>query len=879
LPIPAFNLYTTGFPIHPGRSLANAKGPQVALPFAMNTGEYMGNVRLTAAGLAIVLLFFLLPIVSCGSSHPGSPLFPGTITLAPSSTISLTQGGVLGFTAVVQTPDKTMLNTPVTFASSDTSILNLAANGVACAGHWDATFTVCAPGASGAVTVTASALGATSVPAYVFVHPPIDNIAVVGVLPNGIQVQEPCLSQSQAMTVEAHAYSKGNDITASVGPFTWSANNPAVVTITPVNGSAFNFATNQATAQANAPGITYIYASSNGVTSSSFQQPQLSNSQGIASPVLDFFATCPIQNISLELGAAGSGRTSFVVPKSGSPSETVIATVTDIMGNSSLPRTDGGLVLKIPLVWTSSQSQAVDTGTSCQDSCALAIKSAGSATITASCSPPTCNLGFPTIPNAFLTDGAIDTNKISDCTNYFKALYPHLTDCLALIPVPVYASPVFIDPSRDPSAPPPDLSPMAAISGVVTGSTSTPTVFASSTGCQHTPPSACNTSAYSVSTTTSAGSSNQLPASPNSVLFDPTGTRVWMGSDYGAQIVNPSAFGSGNPPFTLLGSVTGTILASSLNGSLAVFSDIKHTPNQVYVVNAANTGSPTALSIPSASMAAFTPDGLKAYIVGGTGGTSLYIYSALQALQGPFTLTGPPKAIAFSPNAAFTFIAESGSRNLTAFANCTNPAVSPIVPANPIALTADPILMKVLPALHIDGADSLGHPIPDGIHILVLDSTGFDIVTAKITAPASGTLCPQGLIFTDYKGDPATQRIELGQGTLQPLNFFYSADNTQLYVVSSASSSIIVYSFINGTVSGGIQLQNNAKALSADMTTDGGTIVIAGSDGMLHEVSTALGGNDTAPISFPNIPNGLNPFCSFDPGGVPCTLNIVQAKP
>ena len=838
----------------------------------MNIGEYMGSVRLTGLRLAIALLFSL-PIIGCGGSHPGPPLFPGHINLSPSSTASLTVGGVLSFTATVQTTSGTTLNTPVTFASSNTSILNLAANGVACAGHWDATFTICIPGASGPVTVTASALGATSVPTYVFVHPPIDNITVVGVLPNGIQVQEPCLSQSQTMTVEAHAFSNGTDITASVGPFTWSANNAAVVTLTPLNNSAFNFATNQATAQANAPGITYIYASANGVTSGSFQQPQLTNSQGTASPVLDFFATCPVQNIALELGAAGSGRTSFFIPKSG-PGQTVVATVTDIMGNSSLPRTDGGLVLsKIPLVWTSSQSQAIDfTGTTCELSCALQLKSAGSATITASCSPPTCNIGFPTVPSAFLTEGVIDDNKIAACTSYFKALFPQLTDCQELIPVPVYASPVFIDPSK----PPAGLTPMAAVSGIVTGSTTNPTVFASSTGCQHTPPSTCNTSAYSVSSTTTAGSSNQLPASPNSFLFDPTGTRVWMGSDFGAEIVNPSNFGSGNPPYTSLGTVTGNVLASSLNGTLAVFSDTKHSPNQVYVVSSGTNTSPTALSIPSASIAAFTPDGLKTYIVSGGSRDALYIYSSLQALQGPIPLTGSAQSIAFSPNAAFTFIAESanaGSARLDAFANCNNQ------PAASIPLPADPILMKVLPALHIDGADALGHPIPDGVHILILDSTGFDIVTAVVSPPLSGTLCPQGLAFIDYKGDPDVQRIELGQGTLQPLNFFYSADDTQLYVVTSTSSSIIVYSFVNGAVIGGIQLQNNATPLSADMSVDGGTIVIAGSDGMLHEVSTALGGHDAAPISFPNIPNGLNPFCSFDPGGVPCTLNVVQVRP
>ena len=843
----------------------------------------MGRFGSLILRVAVTFLFFSV-ITGCGGgSHPGPPLFPGHINLNPGSPTSMVLGGTLTFTASVQTASGTNLNTPVTFASNDTSILNLAPNGVACAGHWDIAFTTCTPGAMGPVQVTASALGGTSVPTYIFVHPPIDNITVVGVIPDGAQVQEPCLSQSQSMTVEAHAYSQGTDITASVGPFTWSANNASVVTLTPLTNNAFKFATNQATATANTPGITYIYASANGASSGSFQQPQLTNAQGAGSPVLDFFATCPVQNIALELGAAGSGRTAFAVPKGSSGSQTVTATVTDIMKVSSLPNTDGGIVLsKIPLTWTSSQPGSIGVPASgCTQSCALSLSTPGSATVTASCSPPTCNVGFPTIPNAFLTNGVIDSNKITACTAFFQALYPRLEDCGELIPVPVYASPVFVNPGN-PTLP---LSPMAAISGIVTGSTSSPTVFASSTGCAKELPSSCNTSAYFVSTRTSAGNENPLPVSPNSFLSDPTGARVWMGSDYGAEIVTPSNFGTANSPFTSLGTVTGNVLASSLNGTVAAFSDTVHTPNQVYIVNSTNAGLTTALSIPGpmpplTEIAGFSPDGLKTFIIAGPNLTSMYVYSSLQALQGPIALAGQGTAIAFSPNAAFTYVAESGGPpNLTAFANCTNPAVFPIQPAASIALPGPPLLMKVLPALHIDGKDSFGNTIPDGIHVLILDSTGFDIVTSQVSTPAAGTLCPQAIQFVS--GDPlrAVQRIELGQGTLQPVNFFYSADDTQLYVVSSSSSSIIVYSFITGSVTGGIELQNNATPITADMSPDAGTIVIAGSDGLLHEVSTALGGGDSVPISFPNIPNGLNPFCSFTPLTGACTLNIAQSKP
>ena len=177
-----------------------------------------------------------------------------------------------------------------------------------------------------------------------------------------------------------------------------------------------------------------------------------------------------------------------------------------------------------------------------------------------------------------------------------------------------------------------------------------------------------------------------------------------------------------------------------------------------------------------------------------------------------------------------------------------------------------------MPAVHIDGTDSSGNLFPDGIHVFVLDSTGFDVITSKITPPPAGNLCPQTLTFSP------PQRVNLNQGTLQPVNFFASADGSQLYVGSSTNSSILVFDFGTGGVTG-IELVNNATPVSMDMSVNAGTIVIAGSDGLLHEVSTALGGSDMVQLSFPALPNYLNPFCNFNPPQSPCTLNLALVKP
>ena len=378
--------------------------------------------RLNALQLAIAILF-LWSVSGCGGSKKaGTPIFPGTVGLTPGGNTSLPLGGTLTFTASAQTTTGTNIATTFSFSSSDTSVLTLAPNGVACAGHWDVAFTTCTPGGTGVVQVTASALGASSVPTYVFVHPQIDTITVTGILLDNVPVQEPCLSQSQTMTVEAHAFSHGSDITSSVGPFTWSADNPTVVTLTPLVNIAYNFATNQATAKAAFPGIAQIHASASGVTSSSFQQPQLQNALG-TSPVLDFFSTCPIQNISLELGEVGSGQTTLVATKGSTTSQSVISTITDIMGKSSLPNTNGDVVLsKIPLTWTASQPTVLNVGGGCLESCVLSTPSSGAGSVTASCSPPTCNVGFPVIPASIAS--AMATDSCTQFNNFFHAQNP-----------------------------------------------------------------------------------------------------------------------------------------------------------------------------------------------------------------------------------------------------------------------------------------------------------------------------------------------------------------------------------------------------------------------------------------------------------------------
>jgi hypothetical protein len=96
--------------------------------------------------------------------------------------------------------------------------------------------------------------------------------------------------------------------------------------------------------------------------------------------------------------------------------------------------------------------------------------------------------------------------------------------------------------------------------------------------------------------------------------------------------------------------------------------------------------------------------------------------------------------------------------------------------------------------------------------------------------------------------------------------------------VASDRSSILVYNFNTRAVTG-IELAGNATPVAADMSADAGTILVAASDGTLHEVSTAVGGSDMLQVGFTNLPNSINPFCTSTPAAGACKFDFLAARP
>jgi hypothetical protein len=808
-----------------------------------------------SAGIIISIFLFLVLPACGGHKPPGASPFPARITLSPATSASMQLGSTLLFTASAQNGSNTNISPTFTYSltpDSPSGILDISPSGFACAGSWNAPYyNVCTPAGTGAVNVVATALGQTSPPTLVFVHPAIDNIQISvnppvnspppacptqtalplacnipfnpSVCSNGVCA---CLSQNQTETLQATAYSKGVDITASVGPFTWTQANATVVTITPIVTSSANVATNQATVVPSTPGETQVVATASGVSS----QPYIAE-------------TCPVQCIALQIGT-NVGQTGFITNKG--TSESINATAVDVQGC---------IVPKPALTWTSSEPAALSAGsatTGCagNTTCAVSTAQPGAAAITASCTPPTCNIGFPLVPAGV------------------APLY---------VPQPVY--------------------PVTAISGLVTGATSATSVLAASQDCYSS--SLCTVALYDIATSKNiAASPSSMPTPPNSLMFDPAGDKIYSGSQYGALLITTTNLGSTTTspftslpaPGTTLGLVTGKVIAVSPNGALAVFSDTVSTPNHVYVVNTSSSASATTpLNINSATTAAFSPDSSKAFILG-NGGNTLYVYSPLQALQ-TIPLTAPANVIAFSSTGAFALLA-GGSSDPSTFAiysTCNNspayltlPVQTPPIPPLP----GPPTFLKMVPA----GSAPAGNPsVPtlfqDDLHNLDVfvgvDSTGIDVIatttTTPITPPAT-TLCPvQQIAFAAQAAIPNPTffplHINLLQGTFNPITFFVSPSGSEVYIVTS-DQGVLVYNFSTQSVST-ILLSGGAAPVAADMTVDGTLLYVAGTDGILHELNTVLA-LDVLEIPFSQLPNSTNNFCYQN---YTCSLNMVAIKP
>ena len=359
--------------------------------------------RCSSGFLLIVAVSLALTLTAClGKSTPGSS---GTgvqsVSLSPSVNFSMDIGTTQVFSATAKNAaGHTIIGSSLEFSvtvppgTTSPAPRSIATNGNACAGTWDAAVAVCTPGAPGIALVTAVVNGVSSPPTTVYVHQHIDSLQVVQAEPQPPQYN--CFSQGQTWIYKAVAYSKGVDITSTVGELTWATTNTGVLTTTEYEPPNQPNVLNEIQITAASPGITNLYAAVSGTASTPIP-----------------LTTCLIQYVRVR----AQGLTGNSLSVNNTTSFPINATAVDTLGYT---------LAKPPLTWSTTDSEVVafssytnSTGTNN----ATARNNLGGADVTVSCSPPTCNIGIlpalpiyastGLLPNGLQGYGAISVNVTS----------------------------------------------------------------------------------------------------------------------------------------------------------------------------------------------------------------------------------------------------------------------------------------------------------------------------------------------------------------------------------------------------------------------------------------------------------------------------------
>ena len=749
-----------------------------------------------SVALAVVVLFIsLVLLAACGGSATKTTNYPTPekITISPTADVSLELGKYQTFTATAGSGSGT-LQTPVEFHSSNTAVLTISSGGRACAGTWDSLTNpqVCTPGGVGVAQVTAVALGVSSQPVNVYVHQHIDKILVSLApgqsLPASYNGSSHCFSIGQTFNLQAQAFSGTTDITSTVGiNFTWQIITSNVAT---QNTTATGLLPGQAQFKANVPGVTPIFASISSTTSVPMD-----------------FETCRVASISLAVN--NHSGNSITVPKS--TSGTITPTITDSSGTT---------ITGSFLSWNSSEPNVV----SITSTGAFSTPLSGGAAVIASCTPPTCNIGFtpsqPVYPESVVDITVTETTSGTPSSGSLLVSSTGSGDNFSIIS----------GPNADSS-----------------------TIH----NCADTDD--CKSTIIGIGITTTSntvGTPGSLPASPDSMAINRQGTKLFLGTDrglLGTKGLMVADITASSLTVSQSTSVSGKVLAISPDGSKVILSNTSETPNRVFIATIGTDTVNTSVAYPitGATAANFSPDGLKAFIVAGN---TLYEYSMQDALRTISPLPNTPATdISFLSLGAFAYVGGGTTNALTAWTNCSGSNVP-----------ADTLLLSNVP--------SFFRTLPNSAQGLAVNSSGidlFNINTATTADPCSPTA-----------SHGAVASYNLGQGNFTPIQLLISSDSRRAYVLASGLASILIFDIVNKT-SSAIALVDNASPIQAALSSSGKILYVLASDptispdihvySRVHVLDTTLG-VDTQQISFTD---GLcSPSTIYS-----CRADLIAVKP
>jgi hypothetical protein len=799
-----------------------------------------GFMHRCGSGFFLTLgISFAVALTGClgKSSSNGSNGSVTSVTLSPSTAVSIDVGTTQVFSATGKNANGgTVLGVNIQYvvasgSPNSSAPLSIASNGNACAGTWDVSDAICSPGTSGVALVTAVIDGVSSSVTTVYVHQHVDSVQIVEAEQSQPPYPYPCFPQGTSWQYQALAYSNNLDITNTVGPMTWSSSNAGVVATTAVvaGNSADPVYLIQTTPKA--PGITQLFATVSGTTSNPYP-----------------YTTCLIQAIYLQIGGQDQAGDSITVNNGGSIPITAVAI------DSLYNVIDFTPLAAPPLTWSTTNPEVAAFTTTTNitgTNSATARNNLGGATLTASCSPPSCNIGvLPGLPVY------ANTGQLPNGTKGYGAISVDVTLATGSKPA-IYSA------------------------------------WATTTDCKDAP--GCTSALFSVTpgTTPIGASIVGLPRTPNSMMFNHLSTpRIYFGSDQGLMYVDvtattPSATLVSNSSIPCNVSLCGKVLTVSNDGKLVVVSDNISTPNQVYIYNGGSTGSttPVDLIIPGeiATAAAFSPDQLKIFILTNTG--NMYIYSTVDALSSVPIATSAT-GVTFSADGSFAYVAGSPASSVSAYSTCSLPTI-PSKEIGTVLASSTPWAIFPSPLLQAG---------PQGLtqNIIALEPPNVEFLTAS-----QFTQNPIVLDNQIWTCDPPTlqsfnkgQSFNLGQGNFTPLYAQLAADGTELVLVAQNVPAVLLFNVDNGTTTS-VPLVGNAYPLSAASSTDGSEVFVAACDqytnndptqacavGSIHIVNTVSQG-DLQQVQYVNI-NDNNDRNMCNNGGNPapqCLPNLIAIRP
>jgi len=806
------------------------------------------------AALLTLVVALAFSITGCGGGANTSNN-PSTMSITPTA-YSLNYGQTLQLSPVVKNYSGNTLSGQTIIYSSSSPTIGDVANGstypgLVCGGTWDSETNpvVCHPPASpGVATITAtdSNGGSTaSATAMVYVHPPVGSIAVG--TSETTPLPSPCPTPPQGSSTTSCTCTEGNSGSCTGGSTTCTC---------PLAGIDLNHCISGALSTPDTTTFTATVCSGTGATP----------------------GNCP----------NGQEITGWVGPLTWTVTPTAVG-LPDTTGATCTYTTESNCFSKVPtqpvcnqcILTASLPGQAFVTA-SAANVASSPTNSAGTAVLTTcpvqkiSLTQLASSAGSPTsVSVATDTTTSLSAIATDSKNNQFSSLPTGITYGSSQPAVAAAASTISSGVSGTASLiasciPPGCNAGMFPVYSNpfrlnVTGTDSS-VVYVSSThtpGTYLVPISMANSDTPSVAITVSSS------VAPNSMLIDPTGANIVLGSNNGGvMIYNISGGTTSVTPFN------GKVLAVSPDGNKIVVYDVNGSPTAyIYSLADQTTLATIPLQNTTTAHAAFSPDSSIAYVVGSNGsGSSNVLFTwtsntAPQKLSVATATAQPFNDVAFLPQGSFVYLA-GGDNDLSVYSTCMiSDIMKGDITASSVATSAGlPTILRTVPNPSATVPDSLANAeIIDssGARILAVNNPyidNFAVSFQNVTLPnfdsTTGVLSctPPAITTTDT---PFTVTTVLDPTDPNHKNYITGFTANQLVVTSDGVNALILdqskpyilaYNLTTNT-GFAISITNGATPTSGDATLDGLYLWFGASDNTVHIINLTTATDTTSPIS------------------------------